>query len=74
VAVKPAITALANIGLLVLASWPTNRFFLPKKVPMAKPTFIAVSGLNSLLTIPRIPFVPKSLLAIITFSLFVFNR
>jgi hypothetical protein len=70
VAVKPAITALANIGPLVLASCPTSRFFLPKIVPIAEPTFMAISGVNSLLTVPRMPFVPKSFFEVIFSSPF----
>ena len=62
VAVRPEMTALENIGPLVRASCPSSRFlFFPKKVPMAKPTLTAMSGVNSLLTMPRMPFVPKSL-------------
>jgi hypothetical protein len=32
---------------------------LLKKVPIALPTLIAISGVNSLLASPRIPFVPN---------------
>jgi hypothetical protein len=69
VAVKPAITALVNIGPLVLASWPTSKFFFPKNVPIAEPTFMAISGVNSLLASPRMPFVPKSFFEAILFHL-----
>jgi len=72
VAVKPEMTALANMGPLVLASCPTSRFFLSKNVPIAEPTFMAISGVNSLLVSPRMPFVPKSFFEVIFFVSFFF--
>ena len=71
--VNPEITALANIGPLVLASCPISKSFLPKNVPIAEPTFMAISGVNSLLTSPRMPFVPKSFFELI-FSSPCLNR
>ena len=60
------------MGPLVLASYPISKFFLPKKVPIAQPTFMAISGVNSMLTRPLIPFVPKSFLSLINFHLIAY--